>query len=227
MFCKYCGKELADDVKFCSSCGKQLLYDAKELESDAREDSLTVNEMEKKENDSQTTQEKVDVKIDDEKSVATKKFCENCGEQLVDGAKFCLACGTPVASSNSEVSENQDKQQTANRISQFETKTKPAQYQTTQSPKSRLVAALLAFFLGEFGAHRFYVGKTGSAIVQILLSFSFIVSLFCFAEVEEEIGFFFLLLGLGWVIWVIIDFVRILCGSFKDKNKLPLVNWDF
>lgn len=25
MFCKYCGKELADDAKFCSKCGKQLV----------------------------------------------------------------------------------------------------------------------------------------------------------------------------------------------------------
>ena len=29
-------------------------------------------------------------------------------------------------------------------------------------------AALLCFFLGSFGAHRFYVGKVGTAILMIL-----------------------------------------------------------
>jgi TM2 domain-containing membrane protein YozV len=34
--------------------------------------------------------------------------------------------------------------------------------------KSRIVAALLAFFLGLFGAHKFYLGKTGAAVVMLL-----------------------------------------------------------
>lgn len=32
--------------------------------------------------------------------------------------------------------------------------------------KSMVVAYLFAFFLGIFGAHRFYVGKTGTAVAQ-------------------------------------------------------------
>ena len=203
MFCKYCGKELANDVKFCSRCGKQLFYDSVASGNTTKNKSV------------------------EDKPVNTKKFCENCGEELIDGAKFCLACGSPAAVSNSAGSVNQNSQPSSNRFSQFETNSKPEQYSPTQSPKSRLVAALLAFFLGEFGAHRFYVEKTGSGVAQILLSLSFIVSIFCFAEVEEEIGFFFLLLGLVWVIWVIVDFIMILCGSFKDKDNLPLVNWNF
>jgi TM2 domain-containing membrane protein YozV len=38
------------------------------------------------------------------------------------------------------------------------------------SDKSRLVAALLAFFLGVLGIHRFYLGRNGSAIVMLLLT---------------------------------------------------------
>ena len=38
------------------------------------------------------------------------------------------------------------------------------------SPKLRLATTLLAFFLGIFGAHRFYVGKNETA--SIMLSFS-------------------------------------------------------
>jgi len=68
------------------------------------------------------------------------------------------------------------------------------------SEKKRLVALLLCFFLGGLGVHRFYVGKVGSGIAQIL-----------------TLG------GLG--IWVLIDFIMILCGTFKDKEGSQLVKW--
>ncbi|MBQ3755018.1 MAG: TM2 domain-containing protein, partial [Clostridia bacterium] len=35
------------------------------------------------------------------------------------------------------------------------------------SPKSRLVATLLCFFLGGLGIHRFYVGKVGTGILYL------------------------------------------------------------
>lgn len=40
----------------------------------------------------------------------------------------------------------------------------------TNEAKSTVVAYLLWFFLGWFGGHRFYLGKTGSAIAQLLLT---------------------------------------------------------
>lgn len=61
------------------------------------------------------------------------------------------------------------------------------------SSKDWLATFLLCWFLGVFGAHRFYVGKTGSAIAMIL-----------------TLG------GLG--IWNFIDWIVILCGEFKDKD---------
>lgn len=68
------------------------------------------------------------------------------------------------------------------------------------SPKSRLAAAILAWFLGVIGVHRFYVGKVGTGILMIL-----------------TLG------GLG--IWALIDFIMILVGSFKDKQSRVLSNW--
>lgn len=67
----------------------------------------------------------------------------------------------------------------------------------SQSPKSKTVAALLCFFFGGFGIHRFYVGKIGTGILWFL-----------------TLGF----CGLG----SFIDFIVILCGSFKDSDGLPL-----
>ena len=69
------------------------------------------------------------------------------------------------------------------------------------SPKSRLVAFLLCIFLGGLGIHRFYVGKVGTGILWLL-------TLGCFG-----IGSF-------------VDFIVILCGSFKDSNGLSVSNWN-
>lgn len=65
------------------------------------------------------------------------------------------------------------------------------------APKSKIVAALLCFFFGVLGVHRFYVGKIGTGILQ-LVTFG----------------------GAG--IWALIDFIMILVGAFTDKqgNKL-------
>ena len=68
------------------------------------------------------------------------------------------------------------------------------------SDKKRLVAFLLCFFLGPLGVHRFYVGKVGTGVVQLLTAGAF-------------------------GIWALIDLIMILCGSFKDKDGAPLTEW--
>ena len=68
------------------------------------------------------------------------------------------------------------------------------------SDKKRLVALLLCFFLGVIGVHRFYVGKTGTGILQIVT------------------------LG-GFGIWVLIDLIMIILGSFSDKEGNVLETW--
>jgi len=67
-------------------------------------------------------------------------------------------------------------------------------------PKSRLATSLLAWFLGEFGAHRFYLGKIGAAIAML-----------------------FTLGGLG--VWALIDFIFAVSGRMKDKEGRIIKNW--
>ncbi len=40
--------------------------------------------------------------------------------------------------------------------------------------KNKIVAALLAFFLGVFGVHRFYLGRIGSGVVMLILTCTFV-----------------------------------------------------
>lgn len=63
--------------------------------------------------------------------------------------------------------------------------------------KSWIVALLLCFFVGVLGVHRFYVGKIGTGILE-LITFG------------------------GFGIWVLVDLIMILVGKFNDKQGQPL-----
>lgn len=71
--------------------------------------------------------------------------------------------------------------------------------QIEKSDKNFVAVLLLCFFLGVLGVHRFYVGKVGTGIIQLL-----------------TLG------GLG--IWVLIDLIMIAVGNFKDKQGLVIKN---
>ncbi len=68
-----------------------------------------------------------------------------------------------------------------------------------KSEKDWLVTLLLSLFLGSIGIHRFYVGKIGTGILQILT------------------------LG-GCGIWTLIDIIMIATGNFKDKDGNVIKN---
>lgn len=67
-------------------------------------------------------------------------------------------------------------------------------------PKKQLIAAVLCFLLGGFGAHRFYTGHTGIGVIQLLT-------------------------GGGCGIWALIDLIMIITGSFKTKDGESLQSW--
>ena len=67
------------------------------------------------------------------------------------------------------------------------------------SGRSKPAALILCIFLGWMGAHYFYVGKWFYGLV------------------------YFFTFGFGGIGWVV-DIIRIACGSFTDRNGLPLIS---
>ena len=72
---------------------------------------------------------------------------------------------------------------------------------TAPSEKSRAVALALCIPLGVFGAHRFYVGKIGTGLLQLC-----------------TLG------GLG--LWYLYDLITIASGEFRDVDGRRVSLWD-
>lgn len=70
---------------------------------------------------------------------------------------------------------------------------------TQKSPKDFTITVLLCFFLGVFGLHRFYVGKTLTGILMLIT-------------------------GGGFGIWYLIDLIRLIMGIFTDNDNLLIKN---
>ena len=127
MYCRNCGREIANIAAVCVNCGVAVGQGA--------------------------------------------NFCNNCGAATVPNAAVCTRCGVALAQP------------------------------ITGEQKSKLTAGLLGIFLGGLGIHNFYLGYTGKAIAQIVLSMCF---------------------GIG-AIWGLIEGIMILTGSInKDAKGVPL-----
>ena len=91
-----------------------------------------------------------------------EKYCANCGNEINPGAAICTKCGVAVKTT---VINNNGEQ------------------------KSKLVAVLLAFFLGSIGIHDFYLGNNKNGVIKIVLT---------------------VCTGMGGAIWALVDFIRLL-----------------
>lgn len=122
-------------------------------------------------------------------------FCKNCGNPIDPQAAICVKCGYAKGTG-------------ANFCHNCGQATQPGASICTScgfalntfngEQKSKLVACLLAFFIGSLGIHDFYLGYTKYGIIKIILT--------CCT-------------GVGGSIWALIDLIRLLTGSLHtDAN---------
>lgn len=95
------------------------------------------------------------------KPLKEKKFCNNCGAETTANQDICVKCGIKLGSAGS----------------------------SNSGEKSKLVAGLLAIFLGWAGIHKFYLGYKSPGLIMLLVSiFGGIITLGIASFVIEIIG---------------------------------------
>lgn len=99
-------------------------------------------------------------------------FCGNCGKPVTPGSAVCMSCGYALT---------------------------PA---VNPDSKSKMAAGLLGIFLGAFGVHNFYLGNTGKAVAQLLIS---VLSCFTLSMISG--------------IWGLVEGILILTGSINTDGK--------
>ena len=100
------------------------------------------------------------------------RYCQACGASVASDVVACTKCGTIQSSA----------------------------LMTFESEKRIVPTLALCVFFGFLGVHRFYVGKVGTGILQLL-----------------TLG------GLG--IWVMVDMVLLIVGAFRDGDGDRLTEW--
>ena len=145
MFCRNCGKELADSPRICLGCGA--------------------------------------------KPLAGSSFCNSCGAPTDPLAEICVKCGVTLGKAEAR----------------------------DISRSSRLVTTLLCLCLGQFGVHRFYTGRTGSAVGMLVLAILGWSTLWIFG-----LGLIFLIPV--WI-WALIDFIFVVSGDMRDREGKVIKNW--
>lgn len=133
-------------------------------------------------------------------------FCKNCGTQLDPNAAVCVKCGAAVGNG-------------ANFCPNCGANSMPGAAVCTQcgvalnppvvpmgEQKSKVAAGILGILLGSLGIHNFYLGYTGKAVAQLLIS---LLSCGVLAVVSE--------------IWGLVEGIMILTGSINTDGKgIPL-----
>lgn len=94
-------------------------------------------------------------------------YCRNCSKEVDNQAVACPSCGVPPRAAkkfcNNCGSETQD-------IQTMCTKCGVSLSVASAGGKNKVIAGLLAIFLGWLGIHKFYLGYNKEGIIMILIS---------------------------------------------------------
>ena len=149
------------------------------------------------------------------------KICPECGAGNSPLARICYACGKDFPSTEQSDTQTVPKPPVVSQTIEsrpneapheipFEQKADPQSaspfYPLGYRRKSRTAAAVLGILLGVIGIHNFYLGYTGKAVVQLLIS---ILSGFTLSVIP--------------FVWGIVEGIMLLCKTINtDGRNVPL-----
>ena len=105
---------------------------------------------------------------------ADEKFCHECGKVIKTLAEICPKCG----------------------VRQPGMAVRPSSKVPMTLGRNKILAAIIALFLGDLGIHKFYLGETGKGVLYLL---------FCWTLIPALLGF--------------IDFLRLIMMSDEDFER--------
>ena len=135
-------------------------------------------------------------------------YCKNCGKQIGIG-DLCKDSESILGTTVESNEENFDVVKEVNNNQNYNTQNNYSNVNNYQNPyvqgnissKSKIAAGLFGIFLGSLGIHNFYLGYTGKAIAQLLITV-----LSCGV------------LGFVSALWGLIEGILILAGDVRDAN---------
>lgn len=135
-------------------------------------------------------------------------FCKNCGQQYVtDQAVLCVKCGAQKGVGNNYCPNCGQQTQMGNPVCMNCGIALNSAAFGPKGGKSKVAAGLLGIFLGAFGVHNFYLGYTGKAVAQLVITLA--------------------TCGMGSVIsgiWGFVEGIMILTGSINTDSDGRLLN---
>lgn len=121
-------------------------------------------------------------------------ICVSCGTKKGEGYNYCADCGVQIQNEQADVCLSCGVSLKNNKFTLM----------NMEGKRNKMVAGLLAVFLGSFGVHRFYLGYKDIGLIQVGI---FLAAFLIFEPI-----------ALVGSIWALYDAIQIFTGKLRAAN---------